>query len=89
MYVAHKYGHDEVRDMLIKVSSFVEVLDLSRDMVVAMLASGWKDYEDATQNYSAVCAQADCIVTRNTKVFKDSKLQVCTVEAFLQNMAMP
>ena len=86
MYIAHKYDHDEVRELLKKVSGFVKVLDLKRDTVVSMLDSDWKDYEDATQNHTAVCSQADCIVTRNIKDFKDSQLSVFTVEEFLQHI---
>lgn len=86
MYVAHKYNHDEVRGLLLKISNFVEVLDLKHEAVIDMLASDWKDYEDATQNYSALLAQADCIVTRNPKDFKNSTLQVLTVDDFLQKL---
>ena len=37
-----------------------------------------KDYEDATQNATALKAEADCIVTRNKKDFSDSSLPVYT-----------
>ena len=84
MYIAHKYGHDEVEDFLCKVSSFVEVLDLQGRVVVEMLSSDWKDYEDATQNQTAILAAADCIVTRNKKDFDKSSLPVYTVTEFLK-----
>ena len=35
-----------------------------------------KDYEDATQNATALKAEADCIVTRNQKDFSESSLPV-------------
>ena len=35
-----------------------------------------KDYEDATQNATALKAEADCIVTRNKKDFSESSLPV-------------
>ena len=35
-----------------------------------------KDYEDATQNATALKAEADCIVTRNKKDFSESSLAV-------------
>ena len=43
-----------------------------------MLSSDWKDYEDATQNATALRAEADCIVTRNKKDFSNSPLPVYT-----------
>ncbi len=76
MYIAHKYGHDEVKGLLHKVSSFVDVLDLQGCVVVEMLSSDWKDYEDSTQNQTAVVACADCIVTRNKKDFSKSSLPI-------------
>lgn len=43
-----------------------------------MLSSDWKDYEDATQNATALRADGDCIVTRNKKDFTNSSLPVYT-----------
>lgn len=83
MYVAHKYNHDEVRESLIAVAKFVEVCDLEGSTVVEMLSSGWSDYEDATQNRTAMLAMADCIVTRNKKDFATSALPVYTVPELL------
>lgn len=82
MYVAHKYGYDEVRENLKRVVSFVTVLDLESQTVIDMLSSEWKDYEDATQNHTALLADADCIVTRNKKDFLESTLPVYTVSEF-------
>ena len=41
------------------------------------------DYEDATQNRTAVEAMADCIVTRNKKDFKKSVLPVYNTTEWL------
>lgn len=83
MYVAHKYGYQNVKETLLSVSNFVEVLDLQGNTVIEMLSSDWKDYEDATQNFTALKALADCIVTRNQKDFSDSSLPVYTPAEFL------
>ncbi len=53
-----------------------------------MLSSDWKDYEDATQNKSAILANADCIITRNKKDFHDSTLPVYTIEDFFQKVQL-
>ena len=48
------------------------------------LKSGWKDFEDAVQNFSAVAdSQVTAIVTRNTKDFKDSTLEIVDSRTFL------
>lgn len=80
MYVAHKYDYQGVKNSLLSISVFVEVLDLEAKTVKEMLSSDWKDYEDATQNATALNASSDCIVTRNKKDFKDSSLSVFTVD---------
>ena len=84
MYVAHKYDYQRVKESLIAVSSFIEVQDLKSSTVIEMLSSDWKDYEDATQNQTAISSDADCIVTRNIKDFGDSSLPVYTVEEILK-----
>ena len=84
MYVAHKYGYQRVKESLFALSDFVEVLDLQASTVVEMLSSSWKDYEDATQNATALTAEADCIVTRNKKDFSESSLPVYTPAELLQ-----
>ena len=48
MYIAHKYEYQDVKETLLAVSNFVDVLDLQGNTVIEMLSSDWKDYEDAT-----------------------------------------
>ena len=84
MYVAHKYDYHNVKKTLLTIAEFVEVLDLKSCTVLEMLSSDWKDYEDATQDHTAIMAGSDCIITRNVKDFKDSILPVYTVEEFLK-----
>ena len=48
------------------------------------LKSGWNDFEDAVQNFSAVeDPQITAIITRNVKDFKDSSLEVVDSLEFL------
>ena len=87
MYVAHKYDYKSVTETLLAVSEFMEVLDLKGRTVVEMLSSDWKDYEDATQNKTAINANADCIVTRNKKDFSNSSLPVYTVRELFETIS--
>lgn len=88
IYLAKKYKFplDDVCDKLRSIAGFVEVVDLRGQNVVDMLDSGWKDYEDATQHRSAIDEQADCIVTRNTKDYKASIVEVLTPNEFINKI---
>lgn len=88
VYLARKYKFplDEVYSKLNLISDFVDVVDLRGSNVVDMLNSGWKDYEDATQYRSAIDEQADCIITRNKKDFKESAIVVLTPAEFFEKM---
>lgn len=78
MYMAHKYGYQNVKESLMALTQFLDVQDLQAKTVVEMLSSDWKDYEDATQNQTALLSNADCIVTRNKKDFSLSSLPIYT-----------
>ena len=84
VYIGHKYGSTQIKIKLESLSHFVEIADLTSDTVVSELTSGWKDYEDAVQNKSAIKSNADCIVTRNKSDFSLSSLPVYTVEEMLE-----
>ena len=66
-----------------KVANFVEVVDLKGSVAIGALSTEWKDYEDAAQNITATQLMVDCIVTRNTKDFKNSTLHIYTVDEVL------
>lgn len=86
VYIGRKYKHDEIKTFLKGITSFVQVIDLRGNTVVDMLSSEWKDYEDATQNASAIQADSDCIVTRNKKDFLNSALPVYTIEELFNEL---
>lgn len=67
--------------------NFVEDADLKGRTVIEMLSSDWKDYEDATQNQTAIIANADCIVTRNKKDFTASTLPVYTIKELFDTIS--
>lgn len=67
--------------------NFVEDADLKGRTVIEMLSSDWKDYEDATQNQTAIIANTDCIVTRNKKDFTASTLPVYTIKELFDTIS--
>lgn len=48
-----------------------KVLDLS-------VNSGFSDFEDAVQYYSGECCEVNCLVTRNTKDYRNTNLPIYT-----------
>lgn len=84
-YVARKYGlsRTEVTYTLKTLLNFMDVVDLSAENVISMLDSGWNDYEDATQAFSAKLIEADYIATGNIKDFKDSEIEALTPQDLL------
>ncbi len=65
----------------------LEVLSMDKDVVMQALNSGFKDFEDALQNYSALAAgNISLILTRNVKNYTKSELGVMTPESFIKTI---
>lgn len=47
------------------------------------LDSGFTDFEDALQHYSAMTVDTECIVTRNKKDFSSSEIPIYELEDFM------
>ena len=57
---------------------------VDENVINMALNSGWKDFEDAVQNFSAVAdPNITAIITRNTKDFKESSLEIIDSLGFL------
>ena len=70
---------------LTQLKEALEVAVVDSNVIDMALKSGWKDFEDAVQNFSAVLdPQISSIITRNTKDFKDSSLEVIDSVEFLK-----
>ena len=48
MYVARKYEYQDVKEALLALSNFVDVLDLQGNTVIEILSSGWKDFSNSS-----------------------------------------
>ena len=70
---------------LTQLNEAMEVAAVDSKVIDMALKSGWKDFEDAVQNFSAVAdPQISAIITRNIKDFKDSSLEVIDSVEFLK-----
>ena len=68
---------------ILTVTSIVDVT--ARDLIEAHGISG-KDFEDDVLTASARNAEADCIITRNKKDFKQAGIKVMTPEEYLRSI---
>ena len=79
-YILRKqFSHKESVKMLSSIHEWTEMLDTTKQMVVASLQSEFSDFEDSIQYHTAISNRnIECIVTRNTKDYKKSTLPVMT-----------
>lgn len=59
---------------------FMDVGSVDSTDIYNSYDSQWKDFEDGVQYYSAVMIVADYIVTRNTKDFEGTDIEVVSAE---------
>jgi predicted nucleic acid-binding protein len=80
--------HERIIEKLTLLISFLGILLIDKTVITSALNSGFKDFEDALQNFSAEHASdIDVILTRNIKDYKSSKLSVMTPDDFLRVVA--
>jgi len=74
-------------DIFHKISDMIsicEVADVDRGVVEQALSSGFTDFEDALQYFSAKKWDADIIITRNKKDFANSQLPIYEPMEYLE-----
>lgn len=71
-------------EILTKLKSLVTILPVDSKMIESTLQSGFKDFEDAIQYYTAKAGKCNFIITRNIKDFKSSHIDVGTAEDYLK-----
>lgn len=77
--------HDKVIERLSQLLTFIDVLQMDKEIILEALNSKFKDFEDALQNFSAVkSGNIDAIITQNIKDFTNSKIGVLTPANFLK-----
>ena len=84
-YLSHRNNHsnEESRALLQKLLELVALLDTAAIDVQRALYSGISDYEDAVMAETGKRTGMDCLVTRNTKHYRNSPLPVYEPQDFL------
>ncbi len=87
-YVLHEtegWSVDECRSMLNKLLCVFDVASLNKtDMIAAVNNGDFDDLEDSMQYEAANSCGIDCIITRNTKDFKNASVPIVIPSQFLQ-----
>ena len=77
--------HDTIIEKLKQLLTIIGIIEIDKVAVFKALNSGFKDFEDALQNFSAIeNGEIKIILTRNIKDFKKSKLAILTPETYLK-----
>lgn len=87
-FLLHRYGKEQVHEMLQRLSSGVEVLPMDAVQFHKAMAYGpVRDFEDMMQYQCAASGGCEVIVTGDRKGFEGySALPVMTAAEFLQSM---
>ncbi len=86
-YFLTKYeGLKKTKDKLRKFKIISGICELDELIIEKALNSGFPDFEDSLQYFSALRTECDIIITRNGKDFKKSQIPVMTPDEFLNSI---
>ena len=84
-YIAKKErGHESTLAFISDLIEVVSVVGVDRNAIVKALHSEVKDFEDAVQVSVAESAEIEYVITRNTKDFAASSLEISNPVSFLE-----
>ena len=85
-YVLRKYESAEfVLSKLRKFKIICHVCEVNEETIEKALNSGFADFEDSVQYFSAIQSSSSIILTRNGKDFKSSSIPIMTAEEYLSS----
>ena len=82
--IAKHHKEVDAKKYLAKFKVLVTVLALEDKAIELALASEFNDFEDGLQYFTAMDNDADIIITRNKKDFKNAKIPVLTAGEYLK-----
>lgn len=80
-------GYDIILDKVKLLRSFIRVAPITEIELDKALGEDTRDVEDCLQYYSAISAQCDCIITRDSKHFPKDKLPILSPLEWLNTWA--
>ena len=86
-YLLSKYESPKAAlEKIRKFKVLCSVSAMSDEVIDKVIASDFKDFEDAIQYFSAIATHCDLIITRNGKDFKNALIPVMNAESFLHTL---
>lgn len=83
-YILRKgYSKQFAVQVLTRLKALVRILSINEKTIELALSSGFKDFEDAIQYYSALEAKLKYLITRNKADYKKSGIIICTAKEYL------
>lgn len=76
--LARHLGPQKTAAVLMDLTALLRVEPVDHAVLQQALALGWRDFEDAVQAVTAAQCQADYLVTRNPRDFRQSPIPVIT-----------
>ncbi len=78
-------NHQKVIEKLSQLMTIMEVVPMDKEVVMQALASGFRDFEDALQNFAAVKSDIiELILTRNVKDYSLSNIGALSPDNYLK-----
>jgi len=77
-------GHQLTISFLKNLFDFIDIADVSKEVIISALNSELTDFEDAVQTECARQNDINIIITRNIADFKKSKLEIFTPSEFIR-----
>lgn len=84
-FVRKMLGANKALKVIKDLLEIIEVESTGKQEIVAALESGFSDFEDAIQNFTAEREGIKTILTRNLKDFRKSNLHILTPSEFLKS----
>lgn len=84
-YVLRKFeSSKKAYDILRKLKTIVSLLPVDEKIIELSLNSGFNDFEDAIQYYTAKENGIDFLLTRNIKDYRKAQIKVLSADEFLK-----
>lgn len=77
--------HEKALQLLIEIDEYVTTIDTTHSIIKKSISSGFSDFEDAIQYFSALeVGNLDLITTRDLKGFKKSEIPVLSPDTLVK-----
>ena len=84
-YILRKFeSNQKAYEILKKLKTIVSVLPVDEKIIELSLNSGFTDFEDAIQYFTAKENEINFLITRNIKDYKKAQIKVLSADEFLK-----